>query len=114
MDYQFYSKVLNKAFDSLDELKEAEKKHAEEEAEKQKLSETKKARANEVEEAYKAYQKKKEKAYKEISEAENKYLTLRDQFAKDYHGYHMTYVVDNSGKHSVTFGDLINDFFSQW
>ena len=30
MDYQFYSKVLNKAFDSLYELKEAEKKHAEE------------------------------------------------------------------------------------
>ena len=114
MDYQFYSKVLNKAFDSLDELKEAEKKHAEEEAEKQNLTATKKARANEVEEAYKAYQQTKEKAYKEISEAENKYLTLRDKFAKDFNGYHMTYVVDNAGKHVVTFGDLINDFLSQW
>lgn len=114
MDYQFYSKVLNKVFDSLDELKEEEKKHAAVEAKKQELAATKKARATEVEEAYKAYEQTKEKAYKEIADAEEKYLGLRNKFAKDFNGYHMTYAVDNAGKHSITFGDLINDFLSQW
>ena len=108
--YGYYSKVLNKPFDTLEELKAAELKVREEAAAKEKLSAEKKARAEEVEKAYLEYQKVKEEAYKKISEAENKWLELRDKFAEDYHGYHMTYSNVN-GKKEISFGDLLDSFF---
>ena len=107
---KYYSEKLNKVFDTTEALEVAEKELAEKEAEKAKLLEVKKARAKEVEEAYLEYQKVKEEAYKTIAEAEKKWISLRDTFAKDYNGYHMTYTNIN-GKQQVTFDDLVRSFF---
>ena len=110
-DYGYYSKLLNKPFDTLDALKEAEKEVKEENERKAQLVEVKKTRAKEVEDAYLEYQKVKEEAYNKIAEAEKKWIELRDKFDEDYHGYHRTYSNIN-GERSVTFGDLINNFFN--
>ena len=107
----YKSKLLNKYFDTYAELEQAEKKYHEENDAKLKLAEEKKKRAKEVEDAYTEYLAVKEKAYNDISEAEKKYLELRDKFAKDYNGYHMTYV-NNNGQKVITFSDLIDSFFN--
>ena len=108
---KYYSEKLNKIYDDEESLKEAEKQLDEENEKRAKLVEVKKARASEVEEAYLEYQKVKEEAYKKIADAEKKWLDLRDKFAQDYKGYHMTYVNKN-GKKYVTFGDFIDSFFN--
>ena len=79
--------------------------------EKLKKQEQKKTRAKEVEDAYLEYQHVKEEAYKKISDAEKKWVELRDKFAKDYNGYHMTYL-NNDGKETISFGDLVDTFFN--
>lgn len=109
----YHSKLLNKYYKSYDDMlrEEAEFKKAEEE--KTKLVEVKKARAKEVDDAYKEYLAIQKNALAQIAEAEKKWVELRDKFAQDYHGYHMTYVNDN-GKESTTFGDLIDAFFRVW
>ena len=112
VSYGYYSKVLNKPFDTLEELQKEEAKVLEEQKAKEKLTTEKKARAKEVEEAYLEYQKVKEQALNMIAEAEREWVLLRDKFAEDYGGYHMTYVDDN-GRKLVTFGDLI-DSFMKW
>lgn len=107
----YKSKLLNKYFDSKEELEQAENKYHEENDAKLKLIEEKKTRAKEVEDAYLNYQKAREEAFAKISEAEKKWIELRDKFSKDYNGYHMTYI-NNNGKKCVTFGDLIDSFFN--
>ena len=107
----YKSKLLNKYFDSKEELEQAENKYHEENDAKLKLIEEKKTRAKEVEDAYLNYQKTREEAFAKISEAEKKWIELRDKFSKDYNGYHMTYI-NNNGKKYVTFGDLIDSFFN--
>ena len=108
---KYYSEKLNKIFDSEKELKDAEVELEKQEVEKAKLQEVKKARAKEVEDAYLHLQEVKEKAFKEIAEAEKVWVELRDKFAEDYHGYHMTYSNVN-GEQKVTFGDILNNFFN--
>lgn len=105
---KYYSEKVNKVFDTVDDLQKAEKEFDEKEAEKAKLVEVKKSRAKEVEDAYIEYQKVKEKAYKEIADAEDKYTALRNKFAEDYNGYHMTYV-NNNGVKSISFGDIVSN-----
>ena len=107
VSYGYYSKVLNKPFDTLEELQKAEAKVLEEQEAKEKLTAEKKARAKEVEEAYLEYQKVKEECYNKMADAERKWLELRDKFAEDYNGYHMTYV-NNNGKKTVTVGELLD------
>lgn len=117
----YKSKLLNKYFDSYEELVEEETAFRKANDEKVKLAEEKKTRAKEVEDALKEYEHAKIEASKIISkasqeasllikDAEKKYFNLRDAFAKDYNGYHMTYVNDN-GKETVSFSDLVTDFF---
>lgn len=108
---KYLSEKLNKAFDTVEDLEKAEKEFAEKEAEKTKLVEVKKTRAKEVEDAYVEYQNVKEEAYNKIAEAEKKWIELRDAFAKDYGGYHMTYVNDNGDK-KVTFDDIVRSFWT--
>lgn len=108
--YDYYSRELKQVFSSLEELQAAELKLHEEQETKEKLQIEKKERAKEVEDAYLELQKIKEEAYANISKAEEKYLELRDKFARDYNGYHMTYTNVN-GKREVTFNDLISRFF---
>ena len=109
-NYDYYSRELKQVFSSLEELKQAELKLHEEQDAKAKLQIEKKERAKEVEEAYLEYQKVREEALANISKAEKKWLELRDKFAKDYNGYHMTYV-NNNGKKEVSFSDLLDNFF---
>ena len=108
---KYLSEKLNKAFDTVEDLEKAEKEFAEKEAEKTKLVEVKKTRAKEVEDAYVEYQQVKEEAYNKIAEAEKKWIELRDAFAKDYGGYHMTYV-NNNGDKKVTFDDIVRSFWT--
>ena len=110
-DVCYKSKLLNKYFDSKEELVEAEKKYHEENDAKLKEIEEKKSRAKEVEDAYLEYTKVKEEAYKQIADAEKKWIELRDKFSEDYHGYHMTYT-NNNGKKTITFSDLVDSLFN--
>ena len=107
----YRSKLLNKYFESYDEMLKAEQEFKKETEEKTKLVEEKKARAKEVEDAYLEYQKVKEDCLTKMAEAEKKWLELRDKFAEDYHGYHMTYV-NHNGKKEVSFSDLLDCFFN--
>ena len=102
----YTSEVTGKTYKTVEELEEAEKAFKEAESEKAKKQEEKKARAKEVEEAYCHFEEVKREAYTRISEAEQKYLELRNKFAQDYGGYHMTYV-NNNGVAQVSFGDIV-------
>lgn len=121
-EYGFYSKLLNKPFDTLEALKKAEEAKRSEDSEKQKLAEVKKARAEEVEVAYKNYLDARAKAKKIIDEArkeaseviknsEENYYKLRDKFIEDYKSYHVSYYNDN-GNESVSVSDLVDSVFS--
>jgi len=106
----YLSEKTGKSYKTVEELETAEKELVEQEAKKAELVEVKKTRAKEVEEAYLNYQNVKEECYKKVAEAEKKWLELRDKFAEDYHGYHMTYV-NNNGKKEISFSDLLDSFF---
>ena len=107
----YTSEVTGKSYKTVKELEADEKLAKEEEEKKSKALEVKKTRAKEVENAYLELQKVREEAYSKIAEAEKKYLELRDAFAKDYNGYHMTYV-NNNGQKRITFEDLVNSFWN--
>ena len=109
----YTSEKTNKSYKTVEELEAAEKEFDKAEEEKKALVEVKKTRAKEVQDAYEAYLNVRKEAYKSISEAEKKYIELRNKFAKDYNGYHYTYINDN-GKESITFGDLVDSFFKLW
>ena len=106
----YYSKILNKYYKSYEELKVDEAEFKRQNDEKLKAQEEKKARAKEVENAYLEFQKVKEESYAKIAEAEKKWISLRDAFAKDYNGYHMTYQNVN-GEKKITFEDLVKGFW---
>lgn len=121
-DYGYYSKLLSKPFDTVDELvaAEAEYKKAHEAEEKAKAE--KKARADEIQAAYSAYlaaYEAAEKRIKEVSKEENdkvrgaykKYEELKAKFIKDYNSYHMTYTNKN-GEKAVSISDLFEEMFN--
>ena len=86
-DYSFYSKVLQRPFDSLDELKEAEAVHFEQIKAKETKAATKKADASKVEVAFKALNQAR-KDYKEnmlklTSMYQEDLKKLRDNFEAD-------------------------------
>ena len=112
----YKSKLLNKYFDTWEELQKAEEEYKKANEEKLKAVEEKKTRAKEVEDAYLEYVKSKavasemiskaqQEANKLIADAESKWIELRDAFAKDYNGYHMTYT-NNNGKEEIKLGDV--------
>lgn len=107
----YTSELTGKSYKTVKELEKAELEYKEEAEKKLAETELKKTRAKEVEEAYLHYQKVKEDAYKAIAEAEEVWIKLRDEFAKDYHGYHMTYSNVN-GQKQITFNDIVNHFFN--
>lgn len=95
-NYSYYSNVLKKPFDTVEELQKAEAKYNEEILAKQKAQEQRKARAAEVESALKA-----------ADEAYKKYTKLLNAFVKDYGSYHTTITESNS---DLT--DLTNNLFN--
>ena len=108
--YGFYSKLLKKPFDTVDELTKAEEK---------------KSRAEEIKDAYAEFLKVREEAKKEVEAVETKanervraakqnYLKLRDKFVDDYGGYHMTYT-NSDGEESFDIGwPSLSDFWRIW
>ena len=76
---QYHSTLLDKNYDTVEELEAAEKQFQTEEDEKNKKKEERSARAKEVEEARLAY-----------VEAGKKYTELLNQFIKDYNSYHFS------------------------
>lgn len=114
-DYGFYSKLLKKPFDSLDELHEAENAYNEANKEKLRLAEERKQRAKEVEDAYSHVLDVRKKAKDMIDEAMTSYEDLLDKFVKDYGSYHMTYSNNKPSLiNDVTWSDLIDSFFRFW
>ena len=106
--YGYYSKVLQKPFDSLHELQEAEAEFNRVHALELKKKEEKAADAKEVQDAYKAYLATIEETNKKVFEAKRKYLELRNAFIEKHGSYHQSYYKDN--KHEiVTVSDLIDE-----
>lgn len=106
----YHSKVLNKYYESYEDMLREEAEFKRQNEVKLKAQEEKKARAEEVKAAYEGYCKAKKEAAKMVSEAEDKWLDLRAKFINDYHGYHMTYT-NIDGHEEVTFGDLLDLMF---
>lgn len=95
---KYYSEVVNKVFDTEDELKEAEKEHEEKHAAEIALKEERKQEAKLVEEAF----RKANEAYKEANEKMH-------AFAKKYGSYHLT--LKDSQLPTKSLFDL---FFDNW
>ena len=118
--YSYYSNVLNKPFDTLNALEEAENKELEKRKEKELATSERKAAATKVEDAYKAYraaaktraedreartekylkdQAALKKAYQEdideleepVRTAEEAYQTALNEFTKKYGDFHTTF-----------------------
>lgn len=102
-DFGYYSKILQKPFNSIDELKKAEKVYREEQNEKLAKISEKKTLAKNIEDAYANYISILEDGNKQISEfiaktkqkqqdAYNKYIDERNKFIQAYGSFHMTFV----------------------
>ena len=107
-DYYYYSKKLKTTFDSLEELRVAEK-----EAETilkvvEKAKEEKKDLAKKVSDAYANYIKVGKEANKKIIEARNNYYAIRDECIEKYGSYHMTYT-NSDGKETCEIDGLLSD-----
>lgn len=113
VSYGYYSKLLNKPFDTVDELVAAETKYNEAHAAELRAKEEKKAAADKVNEAYKHYLEVCDKANKEIREAKAAYFKERQAFIDKYHSYHMTYTNDN-GREEITINDLFDEVFANF
>lgn len=107
----YRSKLLNRYYESYEDMLRDEVEFKRQNEEKLKAQEEKKARAKEVEEAYANYLKVREEAFEQIAKAEKEWIELRDKFAQDYNGYHMTYTNVN-GQKQITFEDIVNHFFN--
>lgn len=123
----YYSKLLQKQFDTLEELRDAEKKYNEEKLALQVKQDEKRTLAKQVEDAYSNYIKVVEETSKEFSkyqrECEEKIRVARDSYTKErnhfiekYGSYHMTYRSNSNKPVEVstklsTF-DWINEIFN--
>lgn len=109
----YYSEVLNKQFNSEEELVAAEKEYldavaAKEEKEAQ-LKAERTARAKEVEQAYKDYSD----AYDKAIDKENQYIDLLNAFIADYGSFHMTFKnsADKVNNTLASFREIFHNFF---
>lgn len=111
--FSYYSNVLNKPFDTLKALQEAEAaESAKREAEERK-TEQKKADARKVEVAYQHLIDVKAESCKAIKEAEEAYVKAKQAFIDKYGSYHFTY---SSRDGNVTLGvsDIVDTIFSNF
>lgn len=108
--YSYYSNVLKKVFNNVEDLKKAEKEY--EDAHKAEIEKAnlKKEKAKEIEQSYKTYVEVIKKANKEIEEARQDYLNLKNKFINDYGYFHMT-CSDTDDSQDVSVSDTINDIF---
>lgn len=98
-EYMYYSKVLNKVFDTYKELCEAEQKWEKENEAKIKAQELRKEKFKKVEDSYKKYH-----------EAYEEYCKLANAFIEEFGSLHMTYNKTNSPKSNILH-DLLLELF---
>lgn len=110
-DYSYYSNKLKKVFNSIEDLKAAEKEADDKVSRQSLLTEKRKSDAKAVEDAYKEYVKTMSEANKTIEEAKKKYIDLRNKFVKDYGYFHMTYSDNNCEDLSLS---LYENFINTW
>lgn len=128
-DFAYYSKLLKEPFNSIEDLKAAEKKYQDQQKEKLAKIDEKKLLAKKVEEAYSKYTNMLEKGNKDISdfvtkvrseqnEAYNEYLSARNDFIEKYGSFHMTFVdkkpqvdTNNVADFKRVYEDTLNNFF---
>ena len=106
----YRSKLLNKYFESYDEMLKAEEDFKKTNEEKIKKAEEKKARAAEIQKAKDYVIEVRKQAAKMIKDADDAYEQLRLQFIKDY-GYYHESSCETDGN-VVTVGDILETFFS--
>lgn len=111
--YGFYSKILNKPFDNLEELKKAEKEYSDKKILELQKSNEKKTAAKKVEDARLKYVKLVETnntTRKQLKENENKtyqeYMELRNAFIDKYGFYHCTFTKSNSAEGLPIFDEI--------
>lgn len=119
--YGYYSRLLQKPFDTLDELIEAEDLYKKEQIKQQEEKNEKKRLAEEVEKAYTNYFNVVEETSKQltefqneinkkISDARNNYFELKNKFIDLYGQFHMTYK-DKEAKVDYNDEDKPFDYF---
>lgn len=102
-DFGYYSKLLQKPFNSVEELKKAEKSYRDAQKEKLAKIDQKKTLAHNVEEAYSDYMKTLEEGNRKISDfvskireeqskSYNRYIKERNRFIETYGSFHMTFI----------------------
>ena len=109
---KYYSEILNKCFDSIEDCTKAEKEHADEMKKKDELKLKKKQRADEVTAAWNKLIEVKKEYAKKIADAENEFEELKSKFIKDYGSFHMTFTEKDDGKNppsSKTKVDVLNE-----
>lgn len=84
-DYSYYSKILGKPFDTLNELHAAEALEAEKKKAKEEQKTTRKAEAEQVEQALATYRATAKKADTEIANVREESFTAIEAIKKDYH-----------------------------
>lgn len=123
--YGYYSKVLNKPFDTLEELTKAERDYQDKKSLETKKNEEKKEEANKVKIAYENYVKVVEdnnKIIKELRDKEYKahqnWVNLKNDFIEKYGYYYQCSYKKSNGNETpsiynnmMTLSDLIEEFF---
>ena len=110
VSYGYYSKLLNKPFDTVEELKAAEDEYNKAHEVELRKTEERKAKAKAIEAAYKHSMDVRRTAQQAIREADEEYYKLRNEFVKEYGSYHVSYSNTN-GNEVVTVSDLMDSFF---
>lgn len=90
-DYSYYSRILNRPFDTLEDLKLAEKAFEEKNRIEFEKKQERKDAAAKVEAAYNDYLHLIATSEKAIQEARDYYYSLRADFIKKYGSYHQSY-----------------------
>jgi len=106
----YRSKLLNKYFESYDDMLKEEAEFKKQNEEKLKQQEEKKNRALEIQKAKEHLIEVRKQASDMIKEADKKYNDLVNKFIEDYHSYHES-TYENNGKSVVTIGDVLDTFF---
>lgn len=124
VNYGYYSKLLSTPFDTLDELRSAEKEYQDKINAKAAAQSEKKALAENVEKAYANYiltleesQKEFNKLTDKIAQAKSEYVDAKNQFIEKFGSFHMTYVnkepkVDVSDATTVKVNNIFDSIVS--
>lgn len=96
-NYRVYSEVLNRLFDTVEDLEVAEKEYARQLEEKERERKEKERQVAELKEKRAARAKEIEDALKERDEIDKKINGLVRAFTRDYGSFHWTYKGDSDG-----------------